>query len=183
MARFTLTALARTFTLSCLTFAASSATLSQSHAQAISQNASNEAEYQTYINSYMAWAYLYGLPNAIQNDIDNANSYTERVQFETERNLAHAARNSAKAAFNHAYIALRDNDNSQWSLICEDLGYAIVDCEELLSYQQLIGAPVSRRNTVNSALVYLDRAMDNAAMANFLANGFGRPIDIGGRRP
>lgn len=183
MGRFTFTALARTVALACLTFAVSTATMGQSHAQAISQNASNEAEYQTYINSYMAWAFMYSLPNAVQSDIDNANSYAKRIQFETERNLAYAARSSARAAFNHAYVALRDNDNSQWSLISEDLGYAIADCEKLLSYQQQIGASASRRSTVNSTLTYLDRAMDNAWMANFLANGFGSPVDIGGGRP
>ncbi|WP_145416205.1 hypothetical protein [Planctomycetes bacterium K23_9] len=134
-------------------------------AQSISSLADTQAEYQAYVYTYMAKATLHHLPNAVQKDIDNASSYSERQKFELERLLATGARSDANRAFQHAIDALKTDDAASWNECRLDLLDAIDACEQLLDYQLMIGSTSSRRATVQTTLAYLDIAVENAGRA------------------
>ncbi|MGB7345958.1 MAG: hypothetical protein WBD20_17200 [Pirellulaceae bacterium] len=155
----------RTLALACLTLVTSLSMTNVSSAQSISSLAENEAEYQAYIYTYMTQVTLQNLPSAIDNDIDNAETRSERLTFELEQFFALEARSDVNRAFKHAIFALKNDDNESWEDCRIDLIKARDACERLLGYQEAIGSDFSRRFTVQTALVYLDVAIPNASRA------------------
>jgi hypothetical protein len=152
---------------SIVTWAALSTT---SHAQSPTDNASNTYEYNAYVYSYCARSMVYFMPQAIENQIANTSSASQRNALQTELFWVDQLQFSVDNAFKHALAALNNNDDSQWNLCTQDLITALDACDLVLAYQDSMVQPSqSRINSVSSCKFYLEIAVENSSFANLVS--------------
>lgn len=171
----------RTINSAVLCFALTAGLLNavSANAQSPTQNASNAAEYNTYVYTYSGRSMVLNLPTAIENQYNSATSSGQRAELSTEQFFAELLNLHISRAFKHATIALKQNDDDQWAPCLQDLNSAIYACDDLLNYQSGMSNPsAARQQAVQSCKFYLEIAADNCFEAAW-GSWFWQPVIVG----